>query len=305
MACFTKTTSWLDDSYSTTTQRDRVQGQGNTTLPHPMDAEVDYDGSGDDALAEPASHSVDLALPTPSASSEQTTEAPAEMLAGLVPAAYPAGTGPVPWVALPPTIRGDMITKAPLTVQNVHVMDEEARMLEQRLEDDASREAITAATSSRAPSRTRTATLEATNAKLHQQLAAVDRALAQALSCTESSDRALAAAAASRRRPRQTGPAPRRETLSSSPDRDCSSPSPRSPRHVLLPSCKCRHVDYACMHTSAWTTSPHLSTTTSAPPASTTSGRLPKHFWTPSSPSRGQPSGCCSAISTRHPRLRS
>ena len=51
--------------------------------------------------------------------------------------------------------------EAPLTVQKVHAMDEEARMLQQRLEDDASREAITAATSRRAQSRARTATLEA------------------------------------------------------------------------------------------------------------------------------------------------
>ena len=100
--------------------------------------------------------------------------------------------------------------KAPLTVQNVHASDEEARMLQQRLEGEASREAINAATSSRAQSRPTMTTLEKTKAKLRQQLAAAGQDLAQARSCTECSDRALAAAeqsarslAASRPQPRQ------------------------------------------------------------------------------------------------------
>ena len=183
-----------------------------------MDTEVDYDGPGADAPAEPASHSADLALPAPSGSAEQTTATPAETLAGPVPAVYSAAITPAQWAALPPALRGDKVMKAPLTVKKVHALGEKARMLQERLEDDASREAITAATSSRAQSRARTATLEATEAKLRQQLAAADRDLAQALSSTESLDRALVAAeksarslAASPRRPRQAGPAPRRD----------------------------------------------------------------------------------------------
>ena len=57
-----------------------------TTLPHPMNAEVNYDGSSDDAPAEPAGHCDDLALPTPAGSAGETPDAPAEPLDGLVPA---------------------------------------------------------------------------------------------------------------------------------------------------------------------------------------------------------------------------
>ena len=67
-----------------------------------MDAEVDYDGSGDDAPAQPASHSANLTLSTPSGSAEQTTDAPAETLAGPVPAVYSAALTPTQWAALPP-----------------------------------------------------------------------------------------------------------------------------------------------------------------------------------------------------------
>ena len=71
--------------------------------------------------------------------------------------------------------------KAPLTVKKVYAMEEEARWLQQRLEDEASNEAISAATSNRAQ---RMAKLEATKAKLCQQLVAADGDLAQALCCT-------------------------------------------------------------------------------------------------------------------------
>ena len=101
-----------------------------TTLPHLLYAEVDYDGLGDDMQADSASYSADLALPTPSGSTAQIPDAPAETLDGPVPAVHSAASRPAQWVALPPTTRGDMIMKASLTVQKVHALDEEARQLQ-------------------------------------------------------------------------------------------------------------------------------------------------------------------------------
>ena len=124
-----------------------------------MDTEVDYDGSGDDVPAEPAGHSDDLAFPTAAGPAEQTTNATAETLIGPVPAVYSAALTPAQWAELPPTARGDMIMKAPLTVQKVHSMDAEARLLQQRLEDDVSHEAIVAATSRRDKSRAKMTSL--------------------------------------------------------------------------------------------------------------------------------------------------
>ena len=65
-----------------------------TTLPHPMDAEVDHDGFDEDGPAEPASHSDDLDLPAASGSDTPTTDASAETLAGPVPAVYSAELTP-------------------------------------------------------------------------------------------------------------------------------------------------------------------------------------------------------------------
>ena len=94
--------------------------------------------------------------------------------------------------------------------------------------------------------------MEATKGKLRQQLAAADHGLEPALFCTESSDRALAVAekpvrclAPSRRRPRQAGPGPRPEPSPSSPDREVSFLSPRSPRDVLLPAYRCCPINSA------------------------------------------------------------
>ena len=223
-------------------------------LPHPMDTEVDYDGSGDNVPAEPAGHSDDQTFLTAAGPAEQTINATVETLVGRVHAVYSAVLTPAQWAALPPTTRGDMIMKAPLTVQTIHAMDAEARLLQQRLKDDAFRETIVAATSRRDKSRAKMTSLKATQKKLRQQLAAADRNLAQALSSTESSDRAFEAAersapslAASRRRPGQQGCCPRRGPSPSFTDRELSSPSPRSPRDVLRPAYTCRPADSSFM----------------------------------------------------------
>lgn len=91
--------------------------------------------------------------------------------------------------------------------------------------------------------------LEASNAQLHQQLVAADQGLSRALSCTESSVRALVDAEqslrsfkASRRRHRQDCPGPRQDTSPSSLECDFSCVSPRSVRHVRS-LFKCRPVD--------------------------------------------------------------
>ena len=55
-----------------------------------MDAEVDFEGSGDHASEGPVIHSADQAHPTSPGSAEQTTNDPAEALAGSVPAIYSA-----------------------------------------------------------------------------------------------------------------------------------------------------------------------------------------------------------------------
>ena len=87
-------------------------------------------------------------------------------------------TWPSRLLLVPPTIRGDMVMKATLTVQKVHATDEEAKQLQQRLEEDGtSGEAIITATSRRDQNRARATSLEATKTKLRQQMAAAERRL--------------------------------------------------------------------------------------------------------------------------------
>lgn len=106
----------------------------------------------------------------------------------------------------------------------VYTLDEEALVLQRRLEDEASHEAIRAATSLRNKSRGTMVALEDTRAKLRQQLAVAERQLAQAATDSETHNRAVAVAEhpsraieASRRQTQPSGtPAPQRVA---SPDR--------------------------------------------------------------------------------------
>lgn len=105
-----------------------------------------------------------------------------------------------------------------------HRLDEEALVLQRLLEDEASHEAIRAATSLRNKSRGTMAALEDTRAKLRQQLAAAERQLAQAATDSETHNRAVVVAEhssraieASRHQTQPSGtPAPQRVA---SPDR--------------------------------------------------------------------------------------
>ena len=107
-----------------------------------------------------------------------------------------------------------MIKKTPLAVQNIHAMDDEEQLLQQRLEDDASHEAIIAATPRRAQIRSRTVPAEATKAKLRQKRSVAD---CDFFSQTSVVPR-LRTGHWRRPRNRPAGPGPRREPSPSSPD---------------------------------------------------------------------------------------
>lgn len=100
-----------------------------------MNVEVNFAACGDDATEEPASPSAD---PTPTGSAEKKDaqeDNPDVQAGGPVRSVYCAAITSTQWVALPAHLRCDIILKAPPTVLSVHALDEEAIVLERRLED--------------------------------------------------------------------------------------------------------------------------------------------------------------------------
>ena len=101
----------------------------------PVDAEIYFEASGDDAPEEPASPPAD---PTPTGSAEEKEDAPEDnpdvQPASPVPSFYCAAITPTQWAALPADLRCDTIRKASLTVLHAHKLDEEALVLQRRLE---------------------------------------------------------------------------------------------------------------------------------------------------------------------------
>ena len=81
-----------------------------------------------------------------------------------VPAVYADAITPSQWAGFSRGLRAGMIAKAPLTVRKVHALDAEAIVLQHRLEDEASRDAIRADTDRRNQSVSRHASLEETKA---------------------------------------------------------------------------------------------------------------------------------------------
>ena len=100
-------------------------------LPSPMDAEVEYNASGDDAPEEPSCPPTDMTPDSPA--EEDNPEDNADVKpAGLVPSVYCAAITPTQWAALPAALRFDITLKAPLTVRIVYTWDKEAIVLQRR-----------------------------------------------------------------------------------------------------------------------------------------------------------------------------
>ena len=93
-----------------------------------------------------------------------------------------------------PALRDSFVEYAPNTVRKVHALDAEALLLQRRLEDEATHEAIRAASVRQAKGKNRLSIIEATRAKLGQQLASADREAQATASDTETRGREVVAA---------------------------------------------------------------------------------------------------------------
>lgn len=118
----------------------------------------------------------------------------------------------VQWAAPPPPpeLYSDISLKAPMTVKKVDTMDDEALVLQHRLKDKASREAIRLATERHTKGVSLLATFRETRTRPKQQLVAAKRDVAMAVAVTETNAKDVEAAELSgrdledRRRPRRT-----------------------------------------------------------------------------------------------------
>ncbi|CAN0406538.1 unnamed protein product, partial [Laminaria digitata] len=120
---------------------------------------LDYEpASGDDAPEEP-----------PADGETTTRESP---LAALppIPDVFSDTIAAALWAAMEPAMRESFVANAPRTVQKVHTMDADAQVAQRKLEDDEAAEALSAATARRTAGRDRVSALEASRARLEQQL---------------------------------------------------------------------------------------------------------------------------------------
>ena len=84
-----------------------------------------------------------------------------------------------------PALQDNFVEYAPNTVRKVHALDAEAILLQRRLEDEATHEAIRAASVHHAKGKNRLSIIEALRTKLRQQLASADKEAQATASDTE------------------------------------------------------------------------------------------------------------------------
>ncbi|CAN0305731.1 unnamed protein product, partial [Laminaria digitata] len=136
----------------------------------PMEHEVDYSGSeADDVPLGGGDQEASQSSPPPGSSPVSAQLLPA------IPAVYVDSIKPAEWAALAPALRDSLAANAPNTVRRVHALDEEALLLQHKLEDEETQEALQTATARRTSGRKRMSALETSQAKLRQQLASMDR----------------------------------------------------------------------------------------------------------------------------------